>query len=108
LTRAVCELHRYNQTEDSDIIRNLEEQSFKDVPVEFARAIYDQLEKEAEEQMKPWHQNADKSMYYTCVWPSKEVFVRWSQRYLLFFDDTSTEGDSHQVQVFDCYNDKSA
>jgi hypothetical protein len=101
LTRAICELHRYDQTEDSTAIRNLEEQGFKEVSVEFVRAVYDQLEKEQ------WHQNADKSMYYTCVLPSEESFVMWSQRYLLSFDDTSTEGDSHQVQVFDCYNDKS-
>jgi hypothetical protein len=106
LTRSVCELHRYNKTEDSDAIHRLNDQGFEYLSIELIYAIYDQLETESEKQMKTWHQNADKTIYYSCAL-SSGVFVVWSKRYLLSFEP-QLESDSHEVQVFDCFNDKSA
>lgn len=102
MTRSICELHRYNQTEESAAIRNLDERDFKDVKKEFIRSIYDQLNKES------WRQNSNKSIYYTIVLPSQKVFRVWSKRYLLSLKDKPTDGNSYEIQVVDCYNEKSA
>jgi hypothetical protein len=101
LTRFVCEFYRYDQTNESAAIRNLDKQGFESVSVEFVRAIYDQLKKEQ------WYDNADKALYYTRAVPSEGVFAMWSQRYLLSFKRQPTDGDSHEIEVFDCFNDKS-
>jgi hypothetical protein len=74
----------------------------------FINYIYYQWKLRTDRQIKIklWLQNGKKASYYSCVVPSINS-VMWSQRYFIHYNDKPTDSDSHEVQLFDCYNDKS-
>jgi hypothetical protein len=79
----------------------LKNRGFESVSVEFVRAIYGRLKKEQ------WIQNSEKNIYYTCVLSSGGVISMWSKHYFLRFNYELTDGTFHEIELFDCYNDKS-
>jgi hypothetical protein len=106
LTRAVCELHRYDQVDETSAIPMLKDQGFENVAVEFVQVIYDQLAKQSEMHMKTWHEKAKKSSYYNIDTDEDSLIFVWSERYILLFKDEPTDSQFHQIKLFDAYNDK--
>lgn len=109
LTRAISQLHRYNEIAEFTAVLILKSQGFEDVTVEFIQSIYDQLEKEANKQMETSIKNANKSHYY-CLALNEErrdSFVfSWSERYFFRSKCQVTDPNFHELELFDSFNDK--
>jgi hypothetical protein len=67
LMQVICRLHRSEQHDESDAVQMLRQEGFENVSVELVRAVYDQLEKEADKRTKIYHDNAENKLYYAFI-----------------------------------------
>lgn len=105
MTRAVCRLYGHFQVNEWDAAQHLKRYGFENVSAKFVQAICDQLTKQIQSQMKPFHENAEKSLFYTLSEVSGRRIIIWSSRYFLLFKQTGD--DFHVLELIDMYNDKS-
>lgn len=111
LARAICRLYPEDGigANAEDTVNQMRNEGFDYVSIELVRGIHDHLSLEAKKIAKS-HENAEKALYYTMTYTQEHsIFKRiqiWSERYVLLYD--SNNSDFHHVQIFDCFNDKSA
>lgn len=74
--------------------------------MKFVQTIYKQLEKETKMHLKPLVENAEKSHYYMFTTDEDLSVSIWSERYVLLYDNESTDVEFHQINLFDVFNDK--
>jgi hypothetical protein len=101
--RAIFNLY-YRETDASLIVEELKQEEFENITVEFVQIVCKQLKEEAQKHTKSWREYGDNALYYTTE--RSGLLVVWSDRFFLL--KGKSDNDSHQLELIDAYNDKSA
>jgi hypothetical protein len=106
LTQTICRLHLLGYINAQQAVEILKVEGFGEVAVEYVEAVYKQRSKHIEERVKPWRQNAEKSLYWA---NADHAIIIWSERYLLYEQSSwnSPNESNHEINVVDvsliCY-----
>jgi hypothetical protein len=104
LTREVCRLYG-NSVSVQEAVASMQDQY---VSAQFVKGVYEQLSMEANNLTKTSRKNAEKHKFY-CIQEKQDRYdyvVAWTSRYFLEFNYEAPDSNSHQIKVFDSFNDK--